>query len=153
MYDSFWFYLKQVWGFMKKILSLMMGAGFLLPSIVLANCPAMQDVTYRCNGSHCQWTAPWWEGYQGHAEVGEHPTSFLMVFWGPVSPGADMGSAVCFYRDRHGGLVELSQNNWGGLLKPTASVWTVGEWPGPVNPLTGMVCADSVSTCAFNYGV
>jgi hypothetical protein len=140
---------------MKK-LSLIAAAASLLLSIPLyANCPVAASVTYKCveagGKKHCQWGAPWWEGYQGDAEVGEHPSKFFMALWGAAG-ASEMGSVVCFYRDKHGDLVELSQNSWGGVQKPTANVWREGEWPESGEHVTRTVCDASVSDCAFNYG-
>jgi hypothetical protein len=142
---------------MKRI-SLIAAAASLLLSIPLyANCPAPTAVTYKCveaagGKKHCQWGAPWWDGYQGDAEMGEHPNNFFMALWGAAGT-SEMGSMVCFYRDKHSHLVELSQNSWGGVPKPAADVWRDGEWPESSREhVTRTVCDAGVSECAFNYG-
>lgn len=141
---------------MKKTALIGLLVSFLLPTIALASCPELNKVVYRCvvvaGKKHCQWSAPWWEGYQGRAEMGEHPVSFLMAFWGRSSDPT-MGSVNCFYRDKRGELVELSQNNWGGIPKPTSSLWRDGAWPNRGGSMIGRICDESVTTCVFHYGV
>jgi hypothetical protein len=138
---------------MKKITLAAAMLSLLLPVISYANCPNPSAVTFKCvemgGQKHCQWSAPGWDGYHGDAEAGEHPEKFFEAFWG-ASGDPEMGSTVCFYRDKRGNLVELSQNTWGGVPKPMASVWRDGEWPNGAT--AGKICDASVAACSFNYG-
>jgi hypothetical protein len=117
-------------------------------AIVHANCPSLDKVTFQCYGKHCAWSAPWWEGYQGDAKVGDHPAAFVEAFWGASADPAS-GSINCFYKDANGQWVELSQNNWGGIAKPQGPLWKDGIWRLMINV---KVCDDSVGGCQFDYG-
>jgi len=131
--------------------------GFMLySSVTQANCPAMNKVVYKCvnigNKQHCNWMAPWWDGYHGSADTkpGEHPVKFIEVFWG-ASAAPEVGSTNCFYQDHEGGWVELSQNSWGGVAKPTSDNWTPGEWPENLK-ISGLICNQGIADCQFAYG-
>ena len=127
-----------------------------IPLSVYASCPDLDAVTFKCQvvagKKHCGWTAAWWEGYQGTVEEGEHPAQFVEALWHVESDDPNMGFADCFYRDRVGGLVTLSQNSWGGIPLPdNTSIWQPGYWPD--NPASeGLVCVESPGTCSFQYG-
>lgn len=126
-----------------------------LPLMAKANCPSIENVTFTCTTiagkQHCQWSAPWWEGYHGDAQTGEHPAAFVLAFWG-ASSNPDMGSINCFYRDYQGNFIELSQNNWGGIPKHSVETWIDGVWPMPDAPLPGKICRESITDCKFPYG-
>lgn len=128
---------------------------FFISITAWANCPSLQKVIFKCGGSdtnkHCNWTAPWWEGYQGDAKDGDHPGRFLEAYWGE-SANPTVGSTNCFYLDIHGHLIELSQNDWGGVPKPEGNLWQDGPWPGPNKAKLGKVCNDSTESCKFDYG-
>jgi hypothetical protein len=138
---------------MKKNLLAVAVLSLVLPIMSYANCPDASRVTFKCfemgGKKHCQWSADWWDGFHGDADAGEHPEKFFEAFWGAASD-SEMGSTICFYRDKHGHLVELSQNTWGGVPKPVAPVWHDGQWPE--GKAAGKVCDASVSACSFNYG-
>ncbi|MDR3492512.1 MAG: hypothetical protein P4M12_10835 [Gammaproteobacteria bacterium] len=136
-------------------LRIFLTACIFIPNIALANCPQVNQVTYKCIGEnsarHCNWMAPWWDGYHGDAEPGDHPAAFKVVFWGATHDPL-MGSTNCFYTDHKGNLVELSQNNWGGIPIPTSYPWHDGVWPSSNDVKDGKVCTESVEACVFAYG-
>lgn|GEM_PF-4140312 len=138
-----------------KNLTLLIALGFFIPAIALANCPPLEQVTFKCVAQdaarHCNWMAPWWDGYHGDVEPGEHPVSFRAAFWG-ASQDPMVGSTNCFYGDSKGNWVELSQNSWGGVPQPTASAWRDGGWPMPANLKEGKICTESLEACTFAYG-
>ncbi len=139
----------------KKSLLILIQSSLLLPISLYANCPSLDKVTFGCSEifgkKHCAWGAPWWEGYQGNAEAGDHPVEFKEVFWGASSDPL-MGSTNCFYKDKNNDWVELSQNNWGGVPKPVNSPWKDGLWPTGGAAQAGRVCDQSLTACQFPYG-
>jgi hypothetical protein len=137
---------------MKKLPILTAILCLLFPYVIYANCPPMDEVIYQCvQVGLCNWSAPWWDGYRGkgNPNEGDHPRSFALAFWGEGQT-PNVGSTNCFYLDDGGELVELSQNSWGGVPKPTAPVWKEGSWPTD-NSYPGMVCSESIESCTFPY--
>lgn len=139
---------------MKRLIKalLISSSIFVISSQALASCPDPKEVTFGCtetpSGNHCQWSAPWYEGYQdATAKIGEKVT-FEKALWNSRSKTkTDLGSTVCFYITSRGNEIHLSQNDWGGVPFP-GNNWYYGE----AGDYQGWLCdAHSTSTCHFLY--
>ena len=126
----------------------------LISGLALADCPAPSEIHLKCgsNLSHtiCNWQAPWYEGFtQGNVKPLHDAaiSNFIKVNWGRGDGRINgKGSTFCYYKANDGTIVEMSQNNWGGIAKPKTNNWFPGfdERGFPVK-----VC---MQNCHFHYG-
>lgn len=140
---------------MKKFIKMVLVSGVFLAvaNQVLANCPEPRELSFSCavgpdGKKHCEWSAPWYEGYQDDTGSPSEQVTFLKAIWKSNSNlKTDYGSTVCFYRTERGSLINLSQNSWGRVPFPGKN-WSQTNWEG--DPVWSCENTDTYA-CGFHY--